>query len=74
MKLTNNFHNTETTIRVRKDGTISAQALRRARRILCMADCRCSNEAGERPNRHTFYPIYSDDNMAVVAYQVEDNI
>lgn len=73
-KLTNNFHNTEATIIVRKDGTISARTLRRAYKTLCgIEGCTCGNEIGERvysqETSHRFCPIY--DNFRITAYDVE---
>lgn len=45
--LKNDFHNTEITMRD-KCGRLSKAQVRRAKKILCCNECKCSDEAGTR--------------------------
>ena len=45
----NDFHHTETRVRVPADGVLSRWQVRRVRRALCgMADCKCGGDLSER--------------------------
>jgi len=70
--ITNEFHNTCTSIRPRPDGTISAATYRRARRALCPhSDCRCFSSPASGPEVLILIqaePVY--DGAAVAAYRL----
>jgi len=70
--ITNQFHNTRTSIRPRPDGTISAATYRRARRELCPSpSCRCFSSPASGPEVLIIIqaePVY--DGAAVVAYRL----
>ena len=48
--LTNNFHNTEITLRTGHDSELSKRQQRRAWHTLCgIANCQCGGPVGDRP-------------------------
>jgi hypothetical protein len=52
IKLTNNYHNTSCNVRVRNDGTLSKNQVRRAWGKLCGSPhCTCGDVCGCRPAR-----------------------
>jgi len=65
LTLFNDFHGTETTIRPREDGTISAATYRRARRALCPSSTCCCPTTPELGQAE---PIY--EGAVVIAYRL----
>ena len=68
--LTNDFHNSSATFKLRADGTISTATYNLVRRELCgNAECRClsSQASGNAGDIGQYEPIY--DNSRIVAYK-----
>lgn len=65
VKLTNDFHNTETTIQVNEGGLVPLSQIKKAKKDLCgTKDCTCSNASGQR-GRQEYAIIETSPNLFV---------
>lgn len=67
IKLTNDFHNSEVTLTIRQDGTVSYNQIKKARKSLCGCnDCLCSGDSGQRGQQEWVILSLDDKNYRAV--------